>query len=401
MPTIQPKQLTDSWAEKVPLPKQSDKPNQVGYLCTLERGLAVQLIVSYGGSRTWRALIYDDHGRQQSVKLGRFDKGMTTKQAREQAYAYKKDPHKFSEEKQIGTFKQVADNWMKRHVKEKGLLSEREVQRVIDKILLPAWQHKKFATIRRGQINDLLDDVAEKSGRSMADHVLDVISPICSWFQSRNESYTSPVVKGMRRHHYQARERFLDDNEIRAVWAASDNVILQYGALIKIALLTMQRREKIMTMKWTDIKDGVWTIPRADREKRVPGSFKLPQMALDVLATLPRIEGNDYVFAVDSNRHFNSFGQRKAELDALLPKDMREWRIHDLRRTARSLMARAGVPEKISEECMGHKKRGIIGVYNHYKYSDEMSAAFDMLANLIALILDPATDDKIVSLRRA
>ena len=96
------------------------------------------------------------------------------------------------------------------------------------------------------------------------------------WHQSRDENYTSPIVKGMRRNKPVARSRILTDDEIRSLWKACSDANETFGALLKVALLTAQRRDKVATMKWDDFKDGEWTIRVERREKGTAGKLKLP-----------------------------------------------------------------------------------------------------------------------------
>ena len=93
-----------------------------------------------------------------------------------------------------------------------------------------------------------------------------------------------------------ARSRILDDDELRALWAAAEaNGV--FGAFVRVALLTGQRREKVLAMRWEDIKDGEWIIPTDKREKNTAGSLVLPQAALDIINAQPRFACNPYVFA--------------------------------------------------------------------------------------------------------
>jgi integrase len=78
-----------------------------------------------------------------------------------------------------------------------------------------------------------------------------------AWYQSRDENYTSPIVRGMRRTKPSRRERILSDEEMRAVWRACDEINRTFGALIKVLLLTAQGREKVASMRWVDLKGGV------------------------------------------------------------------------------------------------------------------------------------------------
>jgi integrase len=143
-------------------------------------------------------------------------------------------------------------------------------------------------------------------------------------------------------------------------------------------------------MRWDDISDGVWTIASEDREKGNAGQLKLPQLALDIMEAQPRIHGNPFVFASGTKKHFNSWSQRKDEFDEKLP-DIAPWVIHDLRRTARSLMSRkeANVRPDIAERVLGHAISGVEGVYDRHDYFEEKADAVNKLAVLIEKILNP------------
>ena len=95
-----------------------------------------------------------------------------------------------------------------------------------------------------------------------------------------------------------ARSRILDDHEIQAVWRTAE-ANGTFGAFIRVALLTAQRREKLLNMKWSDLDDGVWTIPKAPREKGTAGALPLPVAALAIINAQPRYSSNPYVFAAN------------------------------------------------------------------------------------------------------
>ena len=112
----------------------------------------------------------------------------------------------------------------------------------------------------------------------------------------------------------------LNDNEIRSLWEACTEVNDVYGALVKVALLTAQRRDKVATMRWDDLKGGEWTIRIDPREKGTAEKLKLPPMALEVIERQQRIAGNPYVFPARGKTAINSFSQRKDELDFEAPR---------------------------------------------------------------------------------
>jgi integrase len=265
---------------------------------------------------------------------------------------------------------------------------------LLNKHLIPAWGGRDFRSIKRGDVAALLDQVEDRSGARSADLVLSIISSIANWYAKRCDDYVSPVIRGMKRHSTKdhARSRILSDEEIRAVWNAAEGT---YGDILKMLLLTGQRRDKVAGMKWDDVSvDGVWHVPNGSREKGAGGTLALPQMALDIIRARPRMGANPFVFAGRGNGRFTIW-RNKLALDAKLT-GMAPWVIHDLRRTARSLMSRAGVRPDIAERVLGHAIKGVEGTYDKYVYTEEKAQALKTLAGLIDNILrDDA--DKVVS----
>ena len=100
----------------------------------------------------------------------------------------------------------------------------------------------------------------------MANAVLATLRKMMFWFATRVDDYVPPITRGMARGEYRARERVLDDGELKTLWnACGDN---PFGGLVRLALLTAQRKDKIVTMKWSDLKDGVWTDRPPSRARR-------------------------------------------------------------------------------------------------------------------------------------
>jgi integrase len=389
------KRLTDAFVRTVKPPREGED-RQVRYIDTLERGLALVLLVSYGGTKAFRAVTYRD-GKPQSVKLGTYP-AMSLAAARAKARAYFEDPDRFAAQAEIGTFGEIADNWFKRHVIANKLLSGGEIERQLRKYVYPKWGHRKFLEIRRRDVNELLDHIADNHGATQADKVLATVRSIMKFHQSRDENYTTPIVEGMRRNKPKARSRTLNDEEIRLVWQACARHGT-FGALVKVLLLTAQRKDKVAGMRWDDLVDGEWTIRVEDRGKGTAGTLKLPALALGIIADLPRLAGNPHVFAGTRNgAAFNSHSQRKHEIDAALPAAMPAWTLHDLRRTARSLMSRAGVFPHIAERVLGHAIVGVEQIYDRHQYADEKADAVGKLAALVERIINPPANN-VVRLR--
>jgi integrase len=294
-------------------------------------------------------------------------------------------------EPQADSFGVISDQWFKRHVEQKGLRSAGEYRRVLDSYVLPFWKDREFISIKRSDVTSLLDKIEDKHSPRQAQYALATIRAIGNWYEARHDDYRSPIAKGMKRVEPKetARERTLTDDEIRAVWAAASKSGA-YGAMVKFALLTGQRQDKIVTMKWSDVIDGVWIIKTEDREKGNAGELVLPGMAMAIVDAQPVMNHSPYVFAGRGSRPFSGFSKGKIRIDKLSGVD--DWVFHDLRRTARTLMSRAGVTSDHAERTVGHAIDGVEGVYDRWQYRAETAAAVAKLDALLTEILAGGAD---------
>jgi integrase len=204
--------------------------------------------------------------------------------------------------------------------------------------------------------------------------------------QSRDDTYTPPFARGMKRvpKQQQERSRTLTDDELRQIWKAAGEVEL-IGPVVRLLLLTAQRLDKVLTMRWDDIDtNGIWTIRTEEREKGNPGILRLPRAALDIIEAQPRFVGNPHVVAGKKARAWQMNSKIKHRLDER--SGVTDWRLHDLRRTARSLMSRAGVQSEHAERVLGHAIGGVEGIYNRHAYDAEKAAALEKLAALVVQI---------------
>jgi integrase len=350
------------------------------------------------GAKSFAAVARDPSGKQVWTTIGPVDH-LSIDDARAQAKEIIKrvKAGMTAVEPTPDSFQAVAENWLQRHVKAKGLRSAGEVERVLRKHVFTAWADREFNSIRRKDVAELLDHIEDKHGSRMADLVLAYVRSICNWYSTRDDEYVSPVVRGMHRHGKGSRSRILTDDELRAVWLAAEADAGQFGAVVRLALLTAQRVAKIQTLRWSDIAiDGIWTIASEPREKGNAGSLPLPDVALDIIRAQPRIDSSPYVFPGRIDGVYSMHSRKKAEFDRRC--GITGWTVHDLRRTSRSLMARAGVRPDIAERVLGHAMGKIEGTYDRHLYTAEKGHALATLASLIGTIVHPPAE-KVVSLR--
>ena len=293
----------------------------------------------------------------------------------------------------------VTAEWLTRHVDKNGLRSAAEYRRIVAKYILPLWGERAFAEILRSDIAKLLDHVEDQHGAAQADAVLSVLRMVGSWQRDRTDDYSSPFVgiKSRIPKQHRKRDRVLTDDEIRAIWTAADKAGA-FGAVMQLLLLTAQRLDKVRTLRFDDIDvDGAWTIRTEKREKGNARRLLLPKLALAIVERQPRFAGNDHVFAGYKGAvHFEY--RVKTALDGA--SQTSGWRIHDLRRTARSLLSRAGVRADIAERVLGHAVGNIQSIYDRHSYDAEKADALRKLATLLERIVHPPGDN-IVPLHEA
>ena len=252
---------------------------------------------------------------------------------------------------------------------------------------------REFGSIRRSELANLGDKVAAERGNRSAEYCLVQFGALSRWYALRSDTYSSPMVKGMtRKFRTKARERVLSDPEIRTIWTEAARRDDNFGAAVRLLLLTGQRLAKVAALRWDDIRDGVWIIRTEPGERPNAGSLVLPKMALDVINGRPRIVSNLYILAGRFGSHFDSFGQAKSAFDRATGP-IPHWTLHDLRRTARTLMTRAGVSSDVAERVLGHTIDGVEGIYNRHRYSEEKKVALEKLAALIETIVNPPANN--------
>jgi integrase len=275
------------------------------------------------------------------------------------------------------TLRTVCERYL---VREGGKLrTTAKRQANLERLVYPALGDRQIDDIKRSDINALLDDIEDQRGAAMADQVLATLRRICNWHAIRDDQFRTPFVRGMARRKPEERERdrILNDDELRAVWKTAEVFPSPWGQFIRFLLLTACRRSEASAMTWGELVNGNWTIPAVRYKTGTEVTLPLSSAATKVLAEIPRIEGCEFVFTTDGRAPISGFSTFKLKFD--IACGVKDWRLHDLRRSARSLLSRAGVNSDIAERCLGHAIAGVRGVYDRHRYLDEMRAAFEAL----------------------
>ncbi|HEY5208176.1 MAG TPA: integrase arm-type DNA-binding domain-containing protein [Stellaceae bacterium] len=299
-----------------------------------------------------------------------------------------------------GAFKKRARGWKPR--------THRDYVAMMNARLIPRWKGRAIHSITRDEIVDHLAEIAEATPL-MANRVLALLSAMMNWYATqRGTKFTSPIVRGMAPTEETARDRMLSDDELRLVWHVAGKTGT-FGRTVRMLLLTGARKGEVAAMRHSQIgADGIWSLPGELTKNHEPLYLPLSRDALDTIAAQSRVDGQDVVFSVGGRAEFKNWGHSKADFDRRIlrrlkavarargddhteVKPLPNWRLHDLRRTARSLMARAKVRPDHAERVLNHKIGGVEGTYDRHSYEDEKRDALDRLARLLRQIIDGET----------
>jgi integrase len=261
----------------------------------------------------------------------------------------------------------------------------------LERLIFPKLGARQIAEIRRSEITRLLDQIANERGLVMADSALASLRRIMNWHEARSDDFNSPIRRGMTRTSQtdRRRQRILRDDELRAVWQAVEADPSAFGHMLQFLMLTATRRNEAARMKHNELSGAEWTIPKERYKTGMELLIPLSPAATGVLKKTPKI-GREYVFTTDGKGPISGFSKLKSKFDKAC--GVTGWALHDLRRTARSLMSRAGVSSDHAERCLGHVMSGIRGTYDKHEYRDEKRRAFEALASLVGQIIDPQTN---------
>lgn len=372
------KVLTDAMIQT--LPRRSKR---YPHSDPMQVGLFVRVMPD-GPPHTYICAARDPFGRQKWVTLGSSDE-LKIEEAREQARTVRKRvkaglPAVEPPPPKAESFAVVANGWLQRHVFKNNVRTAAALQRILAKYVLPHWGERDLSSIRRSDIAGLLDGIEDKHGPHMADKVAMCLSSVGKWHANRSDDYISPFAGLPSRASKDARSRTLADHELRSIWKTADTAGA-LGAAIKLLLLTGARRQKLWTLRWDDVSpDGVWTLRTEAREKPNAGTLVLPEQALAIIRSQPKFASSPFVLP------YKSFNSR---LIAAFrgASGTNDWRLHDLRRSARTLMSKAGVRPDIAEKCLGHAVGTIEATYDRHHYEAEKAEALRRLAVAIDYVV--------------
>jgi integrase len=375
--------------------KAREAEAQTDWFDASQRGLALRVTV--GGAKTWTWL-FTFGGKRVRMTFGTYPatglaKARTLADEARAALEAGQDPR--TALAAPDTLRSICDEWVKREAASLRTGDDRKA--ALERLVYPTLGSRPIAEIRRSDLVRLLDRIEDERGPAMADKTLAIVRRIFNWHASRSDDFRTPIVRGMARTSGvdRSRKRTLTDDEIRVVWVAAEGQGA-FGRLVRFLLLTGARRNEAAGMPWAELDGAEWTLPAGRNKTKLDLLRPLSGAAMTVLG--PKPDGATFVFSNDGGAgRIRGYGPLKLAFDDAVTaqlckhdpnaEPLPNWTLHDLRRTARSLMSRAKVPTDHAELVLGHVIGGIRGIYDRYEYRDEKRDALAALARLIDRIL--------------
>jgi integrase len=261
---------------------------------------------------------------------------------------------------------------------------------------------RPLESIRRADVAARLQELVKAHGRTSAARARDNLSALYGWAAREGLCESNPVaMTNDPTQGLPTRDRVLADDEIRAVWNASEDD--DFGRIVKLLLLTGCRREEIGGLKWDEVNldTGVMTIPGTRTKNHRTLELMLPATAVELLRAQPR-RRDDYVFGIRGGA-FSAWSYSTVKLNARIVaaegKPLTPWTLHDLRRSMRSGLGRLGVPPHVAELAINHVRGGVEAIYDRHRYQREIGAALVKWAAHVIAVVEGAS--KVVALQRA
>jgi integrase len=375
----------------------------------LRDGLIPGLTLRVGErAKSW-SLLYRINGRQRRLKLGswpavglsdarKLAKGVLLKVAEGQDPAAER-----AASPKLDTFEVLAAEYIERHVKARHKRA-RDTELMIAHKLVERWRGRMVASITRHDVMTVLDTEMDIGRERTANKLLVVVRRMFAWAIERGLIDANPASNIRKPGRERTRERVLTDAELAAVWHACAGLGWPWSGFVRLLICTALRRSEIAWLRWPEIDLARRVLVLSGDRTKSGRSQETPlnALAMETIESLPRV-GDSWVFPArrqTSANPISGFGKTKLRLDHL--SGVKDWCLHDLRRTAASTMARLGVAPQVLARVLNHSAGaglpGVLAVYNRHSYDAEARAALDAWSRELDRIVGRG-EARVISLR--
>ncbi|TDR87060.1 tyrosine-type recombinase/integrase [Enterovirga rhinocerotis] len=301
------------------------------------------------------------------------------------------------------TLDKLIDQWGDLHLSSRRPRYAAEAKRAL-KFAFTDYLKRPAARLSRADVVSVLDEIAAEGKTATVAQTIAFGRACYAWAEKRGRVPSSPFHRLPIASATTERDRVLSPTEVAEIWEAAGALGYPFGPFYRLALLTLQRREEVAGMRWSELsKDGkTWTIPAARMKNSRAHDVHLPEAARTILAGIPRQVDDkgkpiDLVFTTTGKTPVSGYSRAKASLDAAImkarakaakeasvePEKVVPWRLHDFRRTGVSRLAALGFDSIVADKLLAHKPaklKGVASVYQRHDFAEERRRALEAWA---------------------
>jgi integrase len=277
-----------------------------------------------------------------------------------------------------------------------------EISRLLRREVGKPWAGRSIHEISKRDVVEVISAIEQRGAPVAANKTLKSLKTFLRWCVGRAVLEQSPAEGVPLPSKEVARDRVLDDHELAQVILAARKIGGPYGGIVELLALTGQRREEVARLNWQelDVKQRIWTIPKSRTKNGKAHVVHLSEQSVAVLKRADR--KGAFVFSVLGTKPFQEFSRAKRRLDQL--SGVAEWRLHDLRRTCVSGMARLGVAPHVADKILNHQAgtiSGVAAVYQRHEFLLERRQALDLWGSHVGVLLSRMSREHRIELRVA
>src|SRR5215475_4362872 len=274
--------------------------------------------------------------------------------------------------------------------------SANEISRLLHREVGTPWAGRSIHEISKRDVVEVISAIEQRGAPVAANKTLKSLKTFLRWCVGRSVLDQSPAEGVPLPAKEVARDRVLNDQELAQVILAAREIGGSYGGIVELLALTGQRREEVARMKWDelDLAQRIWTLPKSRTKNAKEHVVHLSEQSMAVLKRVAKKE--PFVFSVLGTKPFQEFSKGKRRLDQL--SRVIEWRVHDLRRTCVSGMARLGIAPHVADKILNHQSgtiTGVAAVYQRHEFLRERKDALDRWSAHISNLI--TTEDRLVA----
>lgn len=275
-------------------------------------------------------------------------------------------------------FDEAIDDWISRDQGQNKTVQQ--VRNAIDLYVRTALKGRKLNAITKNDINKIVDGIMDSGTGVQANRLLAYLRRFFNWCVERDYLKSNPTTGIPKPFKERSRDRVLSAEEIQAVYDASSQLGYPFGPLFQLLTLTGQRRDEVGEATWDeiDIESATWTIGSGRAKNGLGHVVHLSNQALELLSTLPRFDGQNFLFSTNQVRPVSGFSKAKKRLDRLSNVD--GWTLHDLRRSfATHATERLGFSPVVIDKVLNHQSGAVRGVAAVYQRGAHLKERKDVL----------------------